>query len=452
MNPLSRHPPGEGTGIWPLVDVQDGPKVAHVFVHSTASLGDLPGCTAREAALDFGVDRALLLARPGDVVCLGRPAEPAYLEFLADLGLGPDPGRIVVASSPGALPEVLARETRALAAIRDLLAGAEQIVLDPFVAARGERRLAAALAALLGRPVPVLGGHAQLLAQANLKHCARRVAVALGVAVAPGEVVALPGARDMAPLRAALARQLVPTGRAIVRGARGAAGSAIFVVDRRPDSVETTVRSVAARTDNSVYLVEVMLDRIVSPNLLVHIGHADGQVRCVGVTDQVLDDGLAHFGNAYPSLATTTEEMIASAHGLGCWLQSHGYRGLCGFDFLEYRDSRSGRPAQILVEINARTNGAVYPKAVLDRLNHLGAQRPQCTAFLAVSDLRTRLDSFAALRDRCGGLLFAADRGRGILPYNTTSLCRGRLRAMALGVTRAEVEELMIEFRRALAT
>jgi hypothetical protein len=453
MSPQARDPPGADAGVASTVEAQDGPEVVHVLVHGTASLGRLPGCREKEAELDFGVDRALLLARPGDVVCLSRPAEPAYLEFLTELGLGPGPGRIVVAACAGELARALARDARALAALRDLLSGAEEIVLDPFVASPGERGLAATLAELLGRPVSVLGGPAALLAQANRKDVVRSRAEALGVAVAPGEIVGLSTPADLAPLREALARQLAPTGRALVRGARGAAGSSTFVVEREADSVETTLRRIVARTDNTVYLVEVMLDMAVSPNVLVHVEPGEGRVRCVGVTDQQLDGGLAHYGNAYPTLATKTEEMITSACRLARWLQSEGYRGLAGFDFVEYRDSRTGRREQILAELNARTNGAAYPKSVLDRLDDRRARqgRRAIGAFLAAGDLRTGLGDFAALRQRCGRLLFEPGSGRGVLPYNTASLGRGRMRAMALGGTRAEVEAMMVEFRRRIA-
>ena len=68
-------------------------------------------------------------------------------------------------------------------------------------------------------------------------------------------------------------------------------------------------------------------------------------------------------------------------------------------------------------------------------------------AFLSANDLHTNLTGFAALREACQEILFDPRSGRGVLPYNTGSLGRGRLRAVAFGATRAEVEELLAAFR-----
>lgn len=454
MTSPSREAPSMDAEVHSIVDTLGGPEVARVFVHSSASLGPLPGFIEKAAELDFGVERALLLARPTDVVCVSRPVEPDYLDFLRGLGLGPDPDRIVLASagdSPAAdltLTEVLEREPRALAAICERVGSAPRVVLDPFAASSRELRLADALAERLGRAVEVAGGARDLLDGANLKHIARRQAIELGVPVAPGEIVELSPARDVGPLRAALYRQLARTGRAIVRGSRGASGSAILVVASNPGAIDAALRQVAGRTDNHIYLVEAMLELVVSPNVLVHVEPGAGRVRCVGLSDQRLDAGLAHSGNVCPTLATTAVEMVAAARRLAGWLRRDGFTGLAGFDFVEYQHPGSGRRDFVLAEVNARTNGAAYPKCAMDHLNagQTRQGRPALGAFLAASDLHTTLRSFAALRKRCASLLFDPGAGRGVLPYNTGSLVRGRLRAVAFGQTRAEVEALHAAF------
>jgi len=121
MSSIHREPCADEVGGHTILDTLGGTEVFHVFAHSAASLGPMPGGT--EAELDFGVERALLLARPEDVVCVSRPVEPDYLYFLSSLGLGPGAGRIVVAAAENAgagtatLPELLARDVRALAEI-----------------------------------------------------------------------------------------------------------------------------------------------------------------------------------------------------------------------------------------------------------------------------------------------------------------------------------------------
>jgi hypothetical protein len=188
---------------------------------------------------------------------------------------------------------------------------------------------------------------------------------------------------------------------------------------------------------------------MVSPNLLLHIEPGTGCVRCVGLSDQCFTDRLAHNGNDYPSRAVLAGEMLACARRLAAWLAGEGLSGLVGFDFVEYRDARTGRPALILAEVNARTNGAAYPKSALDRLNAVRARagREPLQAFLSAGDLRSKPTRFAALRAACGELLFSHPAGRGVLPYNAGSLGRGRLRAVAFGATRAEAAELLAEFR-----
>lgn len=52
-------------------------------------------------------ERALVLARPQGVVCVPDEVEPAYLTYLAELGLGPRAGRCGVVMLGGSRDEVL---------------------------------------------------------------------------------------------------------------------------------------------------------------------------------------------------------------------------------------------------------------------------------------------------------------------------------------------------------
>ena len=286
-------------------------------------------------------------------------------------------------------------------------------MLNSFIASAHEFRLASALAKTLGRPVPMLGGNPDLVERANLKHVTRAKAIDLGVPVAPGEIVELNQARQTDGLGQALGRQLEQTGRALVRGSRGASGSATFLVEKTSDSIATALQHVEGRADNKVFLVEAMLD----------------------------------------FMATTAGAMVASALTMARWLQGEGFTGLVGFDFIELRDPATGRRRHVLAETNPRTNGAAYPTFAMDRLNARQARygRPAIGAFLSTSDLRTQLDCFAALRERCGSLLYDPRTGCGVLPYNTSSLARGRFHAVSFGATRAEVEDLHAKFRARIA-
>jgi hypothetical protein len=144
-------------------------------------------------------------------------------------------------------------------------------------------------------------------------------------------------------------------------------------------------------------------------------------------------------GNVFPTVATTAEEMIAAARTLACWLQTEGFTGLAGFDFVEYRDPQTGQCRQFLAEINARVNAAAYLKGAMDSLN--------VGAVVAVKEALAGPCSFGALRKWCGRLLFDLRKGRGMLPYATGWLACGKLQAAFLGATREEVMALHQEYR-----
>src|SRR5580765_7106072 len=216
-------------------------------------------------------DRALVLARPQDIVCVPDEVDPSYLAYLADLGLGPRAGHVVAASRFGPPPAAdralwarLAGSADALRALADLLRRNGVTRLHPYSALGGERCLAAALEVAADAELRVAAPDPTTAAYADQKHHIRAKAIELGVPVAAGEVVTLPKAggrrrRDYDALRAAVERHLRPTGRAIVRGAQGAAGAATFVVGGRGEDVDGLLRRLVQRQDNQVYLVEVLV-------------------------------------------------------------------------------------------------------------------------------------------------------------------------------------------------
>ena len=81
--------------------------MTRIFVHCVGSLRSLQTLDAAIPGFDRYPERALLLAEPGDLVCVGAPVDPEYLEFLAGLGLGPRPEDVIVAEGTGPLAERL---------------------------------------------------------------------------------------------------------------------------------------------------------------------------------------------------------------------------------------------------------------------------------------------------------------------------------------------------------
>jgi hypothetical protein len=152
------------------------------------------------------------------------------------------------------------------------------------------------------------------------------------------------------------------------------------------------------------------------------------------VSDQRWGRALVHDGNQSPSCARLLAPMEGWARMLASWLRREGYAGPVGFDFVEYRDRRTGGPAAFLAEVNPRVNGASYPLAVRRRLAP-GA------AFVS-GTVRTGAQCFDDVRTTLGTLVFDPERGTGVVPYATGGLAQGRCAVVALAGSRLRAAEL----------
>jgi hypothetical protein len=214
-------------------------------------------------------------------------------------------------------------------------------------------------------------------------------------------------------------------------------------VGRGGEDTAGVLRRLALRGDNRIYLIEAMVEAVVSPNVQIHIPSDDGPLVCGGITDQRWGRGLTHVGDQLPSSARRLDAMEAWARMLANWMWGQGYTGLVGFDFVEYRDPVTGGLRAILAEVTPRVNGGTYPLAVRARLNAAAAVagRPQVPAFVS-GTVETRVASFARLKSAIGHLLFDPDRGTGVLPYATGCLEHGTCSLVALGGSRLRAAEL----------
>ena len=352
-------------------------------------------------------------------MCVLDAVDDRYLQFLARLGVGPNQENVVAVSQKSnlnfavSLSDLLLNDREALTTIKRLLKPEKKIVLNPYIASPREFALAAVLETVLDRQVSVLGGDADIVDHVNQKHHVRKT-LELGVPVSEGEVVELSFRQagsplDFTPIQTAVRLHSRRTGRAIVRGSRGLSGSSTVVVKGEPEGVQESLRKIARTTGNNIYLIETMIDITVSPNVLMSI--EPDKIVCVGVTDQLLTDDLAHEGNLYPSSAKTVKDMTASARRISEWLQAEGYYGLAGFDFGEYVNPETGRCEHFLAEINPRMNAAAYPRALMENLNRRQKRRAihRGVSFDKHND---EIRSFTELDELCGRLfLHVRDRG-----------------------------------------
>jgi len=420
-----------------LLEPLDNDSTTRLFVH---------GAQTPRAS-----ERALILARPQDIVCVADEVEPAYLAYLAELGLGPAPERVIAMSRFGdhapnrALWARLAGNTEALRVLGGLLRAAGPLRLHPSIASRGSHSLAAALEIAGETEVRVLGGDPDLVEYADQKHHIRERALALGIPVANGEIVVLAIAggrrrRDYDVLRAAVERQLVPTGRVLVRGTHGAGHSASYVVGSGGTDVDGLVRALSERTENRCFLVEVMVSATVSPNVQLHVAPEGGPITCAGITDQRWERPLVHGGNLYPSAARLAETMIGWSRRLAESLQQDGYAGLVGLDFVEYAHPSTGEPRAFLAELSPRVTSDAYPLALFGRLNaaQRGLKNPESAAFVS-GTIDTRPRRFADFRRAAGHLFYNAATGCGVVPHHVGSLSRGKCSVVVLGQNRDTV-------------
>ena len=431
-----------------LVERQENDAAPWLFVHGAAAPRGGPGAAP---TTERASERALVLARPQDIVCVSEEVEPAYLGYLAELGLGPSPERVVPVSRFGdraqgrALWARLAGNTEALRALGSLLREGGPTRLHPFIASRGPFDLAAALEVAADTEVRVVGGDPRVVESADRKHEMRVRAIALGIPVADGEIVELPvaGGRrrgDYNALRAAIERRLGATGRVIVRGTHGAGCSASYVVGSGGTDVDGVMRALSECTESRFLLVEVMVAATVSPSVQLHVAPEGGPITCVGVTDQRWERPLLHGGNLYPSAAHLVPDMVEWAQRLAGSLQREGYVGHLGLDFVEYADPASGKPRAFLAEVSPRITADTYPLALFERLNaaQRRAGRPESAAFVS-GTIDTRHRRFADFRRATDHLFYSRATGCGVVPYHVGWLGRGKCGVVVLGPTRDAV-------------
>jgi hypothetical protein len=429
-------------------------EVTHIFTHHITALVHRNALETYLPGYEHYDQRALILARPDDIVCVGGNIDRRYVHYLSSLGLGPKGDHIIEIELEAGddagrtLASMLLRNAKWLRAIRELIPDRNRVVLNPYLASSAEFDLAAVLEDALGKPILVLGGNAEIVARANLKHLVHAKAHDLAIPMAPGEVVGLctysdSSSLDVTPLLKAIARYSTHTGRVIVRGTYGAAGSGTFIVEGPSEDIDRKLKTFVEQQVHHIYLVQVMLDIVTSPNVQMFVEPDTGAIWCVGATDQLVDKNFSHKGNAYPSNAKTLADMICSARKLTCWLQTEGFTGLAGFDFVEYVHPETGKLDHIFVEMNARVNGATYPVFLMERLNSLQSVRsmPLVEAFLSAKTT-TKAASFSELQEMHGRLFFDPTTGRGIIPYNTGRLANGMCDFMFPGSSRQDVEDM----------
>lgn len=178
-----------------------------------------------------------------------------------------------------------------------------------------------------------------------------------------------------------------------------------------------------------------MYDVISSPNIQYQI--APNAIQALGITEQLLDDKLEYHGNCYPLSTTIQLEKIQQDSYCICeQLQSQGYRGILGMDFIETREGKL-----YIVDINGRANASSFG---LNVIRKLFPDSYQTKYFSILTHINIGKNvTFAELIDKLGKkTLFDKQKGQGILPYNTGCLQWGIFSAIVIANTQQEWEWL----------
>lgn len=441
-----------------ILQTLEGSEVTHIFTHHVTALIHryaleefLPGC-------DHYDQRALILARADDIVCVAGTVDRRYVHYLSGLGLGPRGDHIIELGiesgddSGRTLADMLLERETPLRVVCQLIPANTRVVLNPYLLSSVELDLATVLANMLGKPVRVLGGNAEIIMHGNLKHLAQAKAEELAIPTAPGEIVDLhshsdSGHLDVSLLLKAIARFIPYTGRVIVRGTCGAAGSGTFIAEGPCQDIKMKLKVFVEKQVHHIYLVQVMFDIIATPNVLMSVEPYTDAIWWVGATDQRVNKNLAHKGNVFPSNARTISDMICSARKLSRWLQMEGFTGLVGFDFVEYVHPETSEHTYLFAEMNVRVNAATYPIFLMEHLNvrQAGRSAPFVKAFLSAKTT-TKATSFSEFLEMYRCLFFDPYTGRGMIPYNTGQLVNGMCDLVFVGGSRQDVEDMYQRF------
>lgn len=341
--------------------------------------------------------RALLLARPGDVVVIGVPRNLAFERYCAEtLGLGEveilTPARSETAESIAARCTGDPVVTGRLAALARRHAGLNVV---PYMGTRGVWALAGVVSERSGMPVRVAAPPPRLARRANDKiwfsacvarligkHAVPACWSASGSAMLTARVAAL--SRSHASVAVKLPDSASSKGN-FVLGADLLARQPLSQLRRR---LLELMRRAGWQDEYPVLISAWEHPVLVSPSVHLWIpGEGEGDPIVEGVFDQrLVGTGGAFVGAAQSALPSVWQQRLASeAALLGAVFQRLGYFGRCSFDAILVGPDVE-HAALHWIECNGRWSGVSLPMTVASRLS--GDWRRWPFVIAECSDLR----------------------------------------------------------------
>ena len=443
-----------------LQESSGGADTTRIFLHDVVFFTPGDSTTVTMPNRDGDIEKALVVARPQDLVCISPDTHPDYLKYLAQLELGPSSQNIIrlTGGSPSrddtCHAQSLLESPEILGEICSKIRRSGPIILEPYIITPECIRLANELQARTARTVQVSGKNIDLVNRCIQKHWVKNQARELGIPVAEGSAVAVERSPikspvDLRPLKEAVKRWSQLSGTVIIRSATDVLASTIIKVSKESDNLRNSLELIRQDT-HSMYLIEPFYEVTVSPNILFHVEPEYGPIRCIGITDQRLSQNLAHQGNCFPSRSKTLDLMLNSAQRFSAWLQAKGFSGVVGYDFCEYIDPASGKPAHFFTEINPRVNGSLYPLSIMAHLYDPARNNAQypVQVFLSAKWVKVGACSYAEFLAKHESLFYYPDRIMGIIPFNTSALDRNIVDLVVVGQSPSKVSKFFAMVQR----
>jgi hypothetical protein len=404
--------------------------------------------------------RALLLARPGDLVVIGLSRSPGFERYCADtLGLGE--AEIVEPAPGGPTDSLTSRCTRDAAVIERLARHARRhgsLNVVPYMGTGGVWALAGMISEHSGSPVRVAAPPPRLVRRVNDKiwfsSCVDRLIGAQATPVgesAGGSAMLTAKVAAFARSHASVAIKLPDSASSkgnLVFDAASLRGRPLSRLRRHLDE---SMRRAGWRDEYPVLVSAWEQPVLASPSVHLWIPlTGSGDVIVEAVFDQQVVGAGGEFAGAAPSaLPSVWQRRLASEAALiGLLFQRLGYFGRCSFDAIVVGPDPE-RALLHWIECNGRWGGVSLPMTLASRL--FGDWRRQPFVIIEQSDLcgppRTFADAVARLGD---DLYVAGGEPKGAVILSPWQLEQGT--GYELMVFDADVERAGARARRIAAS
>lgn len=325
---------------------------------------------AQTAIVNRLEEMSLLLAESPDVVILREPSDPAYLDYLRELGFTlPTIITVSPSNKTRTISQAILDDEAFCHRLRILVeTSPEPLLLLPF----GKTRLEEQLAEATG--LRTLGPSAPVCEYVNSKVYSRRVTQAAGLQSIPGFEC-----ESFAQLDEALSEVSAGIGRGkryLLKESMGVSGKGLFLIAHEGQVAQ--VRKLLqrkARPDSPVaFVIEQFLDKSKDINYQLVISDT-GDVQLLSIKEAVTDNGV-HVGHRFPPELSDAQMACyeEATQAIGRQLFADGFTGIAGIDSLIDTDGI----VYPVLEINARFNMSTY---------HLGVERLAADGAKAIAKL-----------------------------------------------------------------